>query len=65
MASILVLEAIVKHADVMRTHLEKQEFKVLLAYSLEEGRKILESQSADFLVIDLNIPEIYRIYPVF
>ena len=53
----MVLEAIVKHADVMRTHLEKQEFKVLLAYSLEEGRKILESQSADFLVIDLNIAD--------
>jgi serine/threonine protein kinase/DNA-binding NarL/FixJ family response regulator len=57
MAAILVLEAIVKHAEVMRTHLEKQEFKVLLGYSLEEGRKILESQSADFLVIDLNVAD--------
>ncbi|UCH98327.1 MAG: protein kinase [Candidatus Aminicenantes bacterium] len=57
MATILVLEGISKHADMIRTHLEKQEFKVWLSPSIIEGRKVLEKQLPDFLVIDLNVAD--------
>jgi serine/threonine protein kinase/CheY-like chemotaxis protein len=55
MSTILVLENISKHADMIRTHLEKQEFKVQVSSTIYEGRKILEKQLPDFLVIDLNV----------
>ncbi len=57
MNTILVLEGILKHAEVIRTHLEKQEFNVQVSPSLAEGRKILEKQLPDFLVIDLNVAD--------
>lgn len=52
-----MLEGISKHADVIRSHLEKQEFEVQVSPSISEGRKIMEKQLPGFLVIDLNVAE--------
>jgi len=52
-----VLEGISKHADTIRSHLEKQEFQVQVSPSMNEGRKIMEKKLPDFLVIDLNVAE--------
>lgn len=51
------MEAISKHADTIRLHLEKQEFEVQVSPSLNEGKKIIEKQLPDFLVIDLNVAD--------
>ena len=57
MTRIFVLEGISKHADTIRLHLEKQEFEVQVSPSINEGRKIMEKQLPDFLVIDLNVAD--------
>jgi hypothetical protein len=57
MKRIFVLEAISKHADMIRSHLEKQEFVVQVSPSINEGRKIMEKLFPDFLVIDLNVAD--------
>jgi DNA-binding response OmpR family regulator len=51
MTGILVLEGISKHADTIRSHLEKQQFQVQVSASMNEGRKIMEKKLPDFLVI--------------
>lgn len=55
METILLLEAISSHAEMMRTHLEKHQFKVLVSPSAVQARDLLEKQAVDLLVIDLNI----------
>lgn len=55
METILLLEAISSHAEMMRTHLEKHQFKVLVSPSTVQAKDLLEKQSVDLLVIDLNI----------
>jgi serine/threonine protein kinase/CheY-like chemotaxis protein len=57
MTKILVLEGISKHADIIRSSLEQQEFEVQVSPSINEGRKIMEKQLPDFLVIDLNVAD--------
>ncbi|MCP5050680.1 MAG: protein kinase [bacterium] len=57
METILLLEAISNHAEMMRTHLEKRNFKVLISPSTTQAKEILEKQNTDFLVIDLNIAD--------
>jgi serine/threonine protein kinase/CheY-like chemotaxis protein len=57
MTRILVLEAISTHADMIRSHLEKQEFIVQISPSITLARKIMERQSPAFLVIDLNVAD--------
>ncbi len=64
METILLLEAISNHAQMMRTHLEQHNYKVLVSPSATQAREILEKQSADLLVIDLNIAddEFFKFY---
>jgi len=54
MATILLLENISKHAELIATHLKKNDFEVKVKASIEEAQKILEKGAVDFLVIDLN-----------
>lgn len=55
MDTILLLEANAKHADIIRQHLEKNNFNVLLSATISEAKNRLEQQLPDFLVIDLNL----------
>ncbi len=57
MGRILLLEANAQHADIIRQHLEKNDFDVLLNVTISEAKETLEGQLPDFLVIDLNISE--------
>jgi serine/threonine protein kinase len=57
METILLLETISSHAEMMREHLEKRNFKVLVSPSTLQAREILEKQTTDVLVIDLNIAD--------
>jgi len=57
MGRILLLEANAQHADIIRQHLEKNDFDVLLNATISEAKKTLEQQLPDFLVIDLNLSE--------
>lgn len=57
MNTILLIEAVAKHAELMRHHLEQQNFKVEVTTSTKEAKETLEQRSPlpDILVIDLNI----------
>lgn len=57
MDTILIIEAVAKHAELMRNHLEEQNFKVQVTASPDEAKKALEKQSPlpNILVVDLNI----------
>lgn len=55
MDNILLVEAIAKHAESIRAHLEKHKFKVAVASTVEQVKEQLKKQRPDFWVIDLNI----------
>jgi serine/threonine protein kinase len=57
METILLLEALSNHAEMMRTHLEKHNFKVLISPSAIQAKEILEKQEPDLLVVDLNVAD--------
>lgn len=64
METIQLVEAMLRHADLMRTHLEKQNYHVLISTSIDESKESLSKQPPDILVIDLNIAdsEFYDFY---
>jgi serine/threonine protein kinase len=53
--TILLAEALLKHAEVMATHLKDQKFNVVVSVSLEQTKELLVKQLPDMLVVDLNI----------
>lgn len=55
MNNILLVEAIAKHAESIRAHLEKHKFKVAVASTSEQVKEQLKKQRPDFWVIDINI----------
>jgi serine/threonine protein kinase len=58
METIQLAEALPKHADMMRTHLKKQNYHVLISTSIAETKEFLAKRPPDILVIDLNIADI-------
>jgi serine/threonine protein kinase/ActR/RegA family two-component response regulator len=54
METILLVEAMQKHAEMMRTHLEKHRYKVTVCTSVAQAQDALTKQLPTILVIDLN-----------
>lgn len=54
METVLVMEAVLKHGEVMRQHLEQQGYKVILSETADNAKALIEKESPNILVMDLN-----------
>ena len=56
MTTILIIEDEPELVKVLRSYLEKENFKVLKAYRGDTGLKLWEQESPDLVLLDLNLP---------
>ena len=64
MKKILLLENDLQVAEALRMHLEKHDYDMLLATTLDEAKKSIAYSSPDALVVDLGMatPELLDFY---
>ena len=56
-SKILIVDDEIDFCEIMKNYFTKKGYEVLLAYTLEEGMRLLKEKQPDILFLDNNLPD--------